>query len=181
MSIGPAYNVSLISFTERKDFADKASLSLLGNTFRFGNIIEGIAMNGILYYSFTSHPTKYTYMHSRSFTATQGPVLIESFEGSSFTLGSPLTATNTFRGKGDSHGAIITYEPTAITGGIALQPELIPSAGVNTGVGDEAGTPLILPPASTLITKITNQDGNGNAVRFGIIFSEVNLPHKYRV
>ena len=152
-----------------------ALLSRQGKCFMFAHIREAVPQDDVYYYSFTIG-SKSLMLFESSFTIAQGPVFVSTIEvPTSFTPGTPLTITNTYRGKPGPE-MVITAGVTDVVGGYPVPtPEYWPDVGNNTGFAGKNGTTIIIPPGLSGLVKVENAGGNDNIIRFGLVFAELDL------
>ena len=159
-----------------ENYTNPAYMSLQGKCFMFADIRENVADNDVFYYSFTIG-SKSLILYQSSFIIAEGPVFVETIEvPTSFTPGTELVVTNTYRGKPGPE-MVITSGVTDIVGGYAVPtPEYWPGMGNKTGFAGVNGTVIIIPPNLSGIVKVDNRGGNDNIIRFGLLFAEADLP-----
>lgn len=168
-------NTEFRTLMNMRAVSDPALLALQGKFFMFSHVREGVLDDDIYYYSFTTG-VKTVILYQSSFRFAEGPVYVDTVEApTSFTAGTEYYAPCTYRTKPNSE-MLLTAGVTDIVGGYPVQtPEYWPDVGNNVGFAGRVGTIVIIPPGLTGLVKVTNNGGNSNIIRFGIIFAEVDL------
>jgi hypothetical protein len=162
-------------YLNMKRDVDPALLSRQGKCFMFAHIREGVPHDDVYYYSFTIG-SKSLMLFESSFIFAEGPVFVSTIEApTSFTPGTSLVISNTYRGKPGPE-MTMTAGATDIVGGYEVPtPEYWPDVGNNTGFAGKNGTTIVIPPGLSGIVKVENRGGNSNIIRFGLLFAELDL------
>lgn len=142
--------------------------------FSWSDFRVSVASGDVYYYSYSLGDKKDVILFSTELVVSEGPVIISSIAGATFTPGTPVDVLNAWSGQPNAMMEV-TAGATSVVGGIENIFGYFPGGGNKIGGLSEVGGLSIAPRGSSGLLKIHNQGSGTNTIQIINLMAEIDL------